>query len=138
MAGLPDDFLSILKPIQITTVCNNVTDGGVTDTTSDTFFLPSLENMAIRPLTTAGSEGGVWEYWKQRNGTSARPIHESFNRGIIYALNNHSLAIGVIVRSSTIVEADHVRVIQSTGAVWSAYVKLTGDNLFNIPCACIC
>ena len=67
MAGFEDAFLSILKPVKVQTAANTVNDGGVTDATYDTFFLPSLEQMYAAPQAP-GVEGEVWPYWKQALG----------------------------------------------------------------------
>lgn len=45
MRGLDEDFLSVIQPVHINTVTNNVTDGNVVDDTIDRFWLPSTEEM---------------------------------------------------------------------------------------------
>lgn len=64
MRGLPNDFLNVLTPVKVKTVCNNVTDGGIVDTTLDTFYLPSLEEL-YGIGDTAVEEGPYFEYWKR-------------------------------------------------------------------------
>lgn len=66
-AGLSSDFLSVVKPVKIQTSCNTVTDGGVTDTTVDAFFLQSIEELYGVP-EIAGVEGPYYPYWKQVTG----------------------------------------------------------------------
>lgn len=68
--GFTDEWRAIFKPIRVDTACNTVTDGGVTDTTYDTFFLPSVEQMYGVPQA-AGVEGDYWEYWKDETGYDA-------------------------------------------------------------------
>nr|MCR4805071.1 DUF6273 domain-containing protein [Clostridia bacterium] len=63
-------WLEIFKPVRVETATNTVTDEGVTDTTYDTFFLPSLEQMYGVPQA-AGVEGEYWEYWKEETGLDA-------------------------------------------------------------------
>lgn len=67
MAGLPDDFLAVIDPVQIKVAANTVTDGGVTDVMYDRFFLPSLEEIYAVPQA-AGVEGEYWPYWKTITG----------------------------------------------------------------------
>lgn len=67
MAGLPNDFLSVLHPIKVKTACNTVTDGGVVDTTIDTFFLQSLEEVYGEPQLL-DAEGPYFPYWKLVTG----------------------------------------------------------------------
>ena len=70
-AGFDAEFLNIIKPVKVTTLLNTVSDTaiGESETTYDTFFLPSLEQEYIVPQV-AGVEGDYWEYWKQRLGRS--------------------------------------------------------------------
>lgn len=65
--GFTSEWKAIFKPVKVDTACNTVTDGGVTDTTYDTFFLPSLEQMYGAPQA-AGIEGKYWPYWKEETG----------------------------------------------------------------------
>ena len=79
MAGLDSDFLSVVQPVKVKTSCNTVTDGGVTDTTYDQFFLQSMEEVYGAPQI-ADIEGPYFPYWKQitglenpSNGSSSDP-----------------------------------------------------------------
>lgn len=67
MAGLESDFLSVVTPVKVKTSCNTVTDGGVTDTTVDKFFLQSLEEVYGSPQIE-DIEGPYFPYWKQVTG----------------------------------------------------------------------
>lgn len=68
--GFTPEWRAIFKPVKVETACNTVTDGGVTDTTYDTFFLPSLEQMYGVPQAP-GVEGEYWPYWKEETGLDA-------------------------------------------------------------------
>jgi len=68
--GFTEDWRAIFKPVKVETACNTVTDGGVTDTTYDTFFLPSIEQMYGAPQAP-GVEGEYWPYWKEETGLDA-------------------------------------------------------------------
>lgn len=67
LAGFTSEWRAIFKPVKVETACNTVTDGGVTDVTYDTFFLPSLEQMYGVPQAP-GVEGAYWPYWKEETG----------------------------------------------------------------------
>ena len=67
MAGLESDFLSVVTPVKVKTSCNTVTDGGVTDTTVDKFFLQSVEEVYGAPQIP-DIEGPYFPYWKQVTG----------------------------------------------------------------------
>lgn len=72
MAHIPSDFLSVVTPVKIKTVCNTVTDGGAIDTTVDRFFLQSREEMYGTPPTSyEGVEGLYFPYWKIKTGLSS-------------------------------------------------------------------
>ena len=100
MAGLPADFLAIVKPVKVITALNTVsdTDIGTSETTYDRFFLGSLEQEFCSPQWTG--EGTAWEYWKERLNNqihgqgSTRPEH------IRYSISNHSSAQSVRLRSA--------------------------------------
>ena len=68
--GFTSEWKAIFKKVKVQTATNTVTDGGVTDTTYDKFFLPSLEQMYGSPQA-AGVEGDYWEYWKNETGLSS-------------------------------------------------------------------
>lgn len=70
LAGFTAEWRAIFKPVKVETACNTVTDGGVVDTTYDTFFLPSLEQMYGTPQAP-GVEGEYWPYWKTETGLEA-------------------------------------------------------------------
>lgn len=91
MAGFDSYFLAVLKPIKVVTALNTVsdTDIGASETTYDTFFLPSLEQEYIVPQAS-GVEGDYWPYWKDRldlespqvtgsDGTNANHIRYAYN-----------------------------------------------------------
>ena len=65
--GFDRDWLAIFKKVKVDTACNTVTDGGVTDTTYDKFFLPSLEQVYGNPQA-ADVDGKYWPWWKERTG----------------------------------------------------------------------
>lgn len=78
MAGFEEAFLNIIKPVKVVTALNTITDTdiGATETTYDTFFLPSLEQEYIVPQLS-NVEGAYWEYWKQRLGLTTPQVQGS-------------------------------------------------------------
>ena len=78
LTGYSSDWLAIFKPIKVQTALNTVCDGGVTVTTYDKFFLPSLEQMYGSPQAK-GVEGEYWEYWKNELGLDAPTNGSSSN-----------------------------------------------------------
>ena len=78
MSGFSEDFLSAIKPIKVTTALN--TSEGFEDAsedTYDTFFLPCLEEMNIKP-EAPGVEGEVSPYWRARMGI-AQPLNTAYD-----------------------------------------------------------
>lgn len=114
-AGLPEDFLAIVKPIQVVTALNTVSDKdiGTSETTYDRFFLAALQQEYIVPQWTG--EGTAWEYWIERlNGTQhaqggTRPEH------IRYAIENHTSAQHVRLRSASRGYANNAWTVYSSG-----------------------
>ena len=101
MSGFGDDFLSVLKPVKVTTALNTATDSqiGTTEDTYDTFFLPSKRNLnLIEELS--GVEGEIWDYW-YRATKGVKPVnYQNGAAPITYALESHSSAQTVRLRSA--------------------------------------
>lgn len=117
MAGLPDDFKAIIKPIQVKTSANTLIDGGVTDVTYDKFFLPSLEQIYITPQIK-GIEGDYWEYWKERVGTdSSTAQYTTQEERKTYALESHTSAQYVRLRSANRGSSNNTWIVNTTGNV---------------------
>lgn len=101
-AGLPADFLSIVKPARVYTALNTVSDSdiGAGEYTTDRFFLPSLQQEYIAPQV-ADLEGTPWQYWIDRLGTQqAQGGNDARAAHIRYAIENHSSAQHVRLRSA--------------------------------------
>ena len=112
MAGLPAEFLSVVKPVKVVTALNTVTDAaiGASEITYDRFFCASLQEEFISPQAN-NVEGAAYPYWQERLGGvihgqgTTRPEH------IRYAYENHASAQYVRLRSAnrgTAVSAWHV------------------------------
>lgn len=68
MTGFDAEFLSAIKPVKVTSALNTVDGYDTTyEDTYDTFFLPSLQQMNIKPQL-ADVEGEYWPYWRSRMG----------------------------------------------------------------------
>lgn len=122
LAGFTAEWRAIFKPVRVETACNTVTDGGVTDTTYDTFFLPSLEQMYGVPQA-AGVEGEYWPYWKDEtglpepsNGSSSAPNDA---RKIPSIANPTGAAVSVRLRSA------------NRGYSYYVWYVATGGYLYN-------
>ena len=105
MTGFGEDFLSIIKPIKVTTALNTVTDNDLGDRedTYDTFFLPSLEQMYGVPQLK-GAEGEYFEYWKRATGLTSPAAWSEAGRNpgfIHYAINAKTSAQNVRLRSAS-------------------------------------
>ena len=128
MAGFDEAFLNIIKPIRVTTACNTVTDGGITDVTYDTFFPASLEQEYIVPQLS-GAEGEYWEYWKQRLGLSSPQAQGTSGTNaahIRYGYNAKTTAQAVRLRSATRGGASNAWYVDTAGYATngSAYTSL--------------
>ena len=70
MSGFGDDFLAAIKPTKVVTALNTV-EGYSTEfeTTYDTFFLPSVEEInCTNSQETKHLEGPYFPYWRERLG----------------------------------------------------------------------
>ena len=93
MTGFGEDFLAAIKPVKVTTALNTIEGFSETsESTFDTFFLPSLEQMNVTPQLS-GVEGDYFEYWRSRLatnkfvGTGSSNVFDAFK---IPALNVNS------------------------------------------------
>ncbi len=120
MAGLPQDFLQVIKPIKVTTALNTVSDStiGTSESVADKFFLPSLEQEYIAPQLS-GVEGAYWPYWKDRLGLNAPQAQGSGGANahhIRYAYENHTSTQYVRLRSAYRGGAYYAWSVSSTGS----------------------
>ena len=118
-AGLPNDFLSVLKPIKVTTALNTVSDAdiGASEDTMDTFFLPSLEQEYIAPQAS-GVEGSAWQYWIDRLDGTRHAQGAIRTEHIRYAYENHSSAQHVRLRSASRGYANSAWYVYSSGSAY--------------------
>ena len=136
--GLPSDFLSIVKPVLVTTALNTVSDStiGTTEQTADTFFCTSLQQEYIAPQLN-NTEGIAFEYWKQRLGLTSpqKTGTDGANTAHIrYAIENHTSAQTVRLRSAYRSTANYVWFVYSSGYA-SSYGTATHANRPAPACA---
>lgn len=119
MSGFDDDFLNAIKPVKVTTALNTVEGfDTATEDTFDTFFLPSLEQMYIKPQI-AGAEGDYFEYWKQRSGmASPAPWYTNMDQYKHYPING-AYSQDVRLRSADRGGANNAWFVNSSGFVTS-------------------
>lgn len=119
MRGFDEEFLNIIKPVKVTTALNTISDSeiGTTETTYDTFFLPSLEQEYIAPQLS-GVEGEYWPYWKERLGLTAPQAQGTAGtntRHIRYAYNAKTSAHYCRLRSAYRGSANYAWTVYSAG-----------------------
>lgn len=137
MAGFDQDFLSIVGATKIVTAKNYITDGGTSaapeyDVTYDKFFLPSLEQMYIKPQ--ASGEGDYWEYYKRTLGVS-EPVAQygTYPRLIKYALNAKTSPQYVRLRSANRGLANGTWYVSTSGYVTNS----SASNSYRFAPACV-
>ncbi len=132
MSGFSAEFLSCIQPVKITTALNTVIDDGSLEATYDKFFLPSLEQMYIKPQTSG--EGSYWDYWKHASERTTpmewRPaIYQSL---ITYALENPTSAQNVSLRSAYRSNGYNAWSVNSSGYAYN------GSSYHALRCAPAC
>ena len=123
MAGFDEAFLNIIKPVKVVTALNTVSDSdiGASETTYDTFFLPSLEQEYIVPQAS-GVEGEYWEYWKQRLGLSSPQVQYQAGtnaKHIRYAYDAKTSAQYCRLRSAIRGNASNTWYVYTAGGAYS-------------------
>lgn len=129
MAGFDDAFLNIIKATKVTTALNTVSDTeiGTSESTYDTFFLPSLEQEYIVPQLV-GVEGSYWPYWKERLGLEspqATGTAGTNSRHIRYAYESRSSAQYCRLRSALRGHASYVWYVSTSGGATTFYGTAT-------------
>ena len=114
LCGMDQEMLNNILSIKTITYSNAVNGAGADDfdTTYDKVNLISLEQMYINPQHAG--EGEAHEYWKRVNGTATK--WQQWNTYLIlkhYAVENHSSAQGVLLRSP---DRGHAREAWGVGA----------------------
>ncbi|MBR2999612.1 MAG: hypothetical protein IKF39_01325 [Oscillospiraceae bacterium] len=125
MKGFDEEFLNIIKPVKVTTALNTVsdTDLGTSESTYDTFFLPSLEQEYIVPQL-AGVEGDFWPYWKERLGLTSPQAQGTAGtnaRHIRYAYNAKTSAQYCRLRSADRGSAGYTWLVSTSGGAYNYY-----------------
>lgn len=116
LSGFHDDFLAQIKPIKILTQTNTVTDGGITDTTYDTFFLPSKRNMNLIEQATI-EEGDIWEYWYRATNGQKPANYVDGAAPLTYAINAKTSPLDVRLRSAHRSNSCYTWYVNSAGYV---------------------
>ena len=123
LSGCSEDFINAIKTTKVTTYPNTVNDdpgGNTPDITYDKVFIPALEQMYISPQKSG--EGDYWEYWKRRSGrTTPMSTGQTYPNIIIYAVENHTSAQYVRLRSAHRGNALFTWYVYSSGYVNSGY-----------------
>jgi hypothetical protein len=135
MSCFPEDFLSVLAPVTITTAAAPADGDNLIDTTVDTFFLPSLEEHFCKPYDSvaSGNEGSAWQYWQEvSQASSPLALYGTYPQFKTYAINAHTSAQSVWLRSAFRGSAYSVFYVLSSGLVSHYYAY------YGIRCAPAC
>lgn len=102
LTGFNDDWLSVIKPVEVKCYRNTVCDGGGWDTMYDRFFLPSLEE--VYGSSQLSGEGVYFPYWKEETGLQSPSNGSSTDtndaRKIPSVANKYGSAVHVRLRSA--------------------------------------
>lgn len=123
MAGLPEDFLNVVKPVQVVTALNTISDVdiGASETTYDRFFLPSLEQEYC-VAQVEGVEGAFFPYWKERLEISSPQRIGSDHAVLAHArcgIENHAAIQYIRLRSAYRSGVSNTWYFGMTGGVFS-------------------
>ena len=123
LSGCSEAFIEAIKPVKVVTYPNTVNDdpgGNTPDITYDKVFIPSLEQMYITPQKSG--EGEYHEYWKRRSGrTTPMDQYSTYPQIITYAVESHTSAQSVRLRSAYRGYAGHTWYVYSSGYVYNSH-----------------
>lgn len=122
LSGLPADLLAAIKPVKVVTytnTCETADEATEKDITYDRVFLPSLEEMYIKPQAPAGGEGTPHDYWRIISGSS-QPVAQygTYPRYKQFALTSKTSSQAVRLRSAGRGYAFDAWCVNSTGYVY--------------------
>lgn len=133
LCGMPEEMLSSLKKVKVSTFANTVNDEGMEDITYDYVTLPSLAQ--IYAQTQIAGEGDPHTYWKRKSGKSSP--HEWYQNDpnmITYSVANKTTAKYVHLRSAYRSNANGQWYVNSTGNILNGNTS----SAFNCsPLVCI-
>ena len=133
LCGMPEQMLSSLKKVKVSTFANTVNDEGTEDITYDYVIIPSMEQMYCQPQIS--SEGVAHDYWKRRSGrTTPCQQGKTYPNMISYSVANHTSAQSVRFRSASRSNACNAWNIYTSGGVGYDYTSFV--NAFS-PLVCI-
>jgi hypothetical protein len=136
LAGFGEDFLAAIGPIKIDIATSTLSDGGVTDTVYDKFFLPSLEEMHYKPQAE-GVEGVVWDYYKQASlSETPLPTGTAFAQMRHFGLENHATAQGVRLRSAYRAASHYPFYVYASGGANDGYSAINANRALAACCIC--
>lgn len=128
MAGLPEDFVGYMETLKITRALNTISEPDkniASDSYDAKIFLPSIEQMYIRPQAAAGLEGEAWDYYKQLavGAGLSGPFQQwqTYPILISYALNSQSAARYVRLSSAYRGGSCGTWCVYASGNVYSDY-----------------
>ena len=131
LTGCSDEFVDALKEVKVVTYPNTVNDdpgGNTPDITYDRVFVPSLEQIYCVPQKAG--EGEYHEYWKRKSGaTSPLAQYGTYPQMITYAVENHTSAQNVRLRSAGRGLANSTWLVRSSGYVY--YGGASGSYRFS-------
>jgi len=119
LSGWDESFVDSLKTVKVVTYPNTVQDdtgGNTPDITYDKVFLPSLEEIYANPQKAG--EGEYHEYWKRKSQrTTPMAQGGTYPQIITYAVENHTSAQNVRLRSASRGYACYTWFVNSSGSV---------------------
>ena len=119
LSGVSDELYNAMKPVKVRTWKNNPTHGGVESYTYDKVFLPSKEELYYNSQKLG--EGSYYPLMKEQLGLDS-PLadYTNYAPNITYAIENHSTAQVVCLRSAYLNGALNVWIANASGGVYGS------------------
>jgi hypothetical protein len=132
LCGISDELYNSMQTVKVKTWKNNPVYGGVESYTYDKVFLPSKEELYYTPQKAG--EGTYYPLMKEQLGLD-KPLadYTNYAPNITYAIENHSSAQLVLLRSAGLYDACDVWVASASG-----YVNGYGSATYAGRCTPVC
>lgn len=116
LCGISDELYDAMRTVRVKTWKNNPVYGGIESYTYDKVFLPSKEELYYTPQKSG--EGTYYPLMKEQLGLdNSLAEYTNYAPNITYAIENHSSAQVVLLRSASLYSASYVWIAYTSGYV---------------------
>ena len=141
LAGVPDAWKALMRPVRVPTALNTVSDGGGIEITNDRIFLPSVGQVGGFVTQRTGwdyeCEGAVWDWFRDEEEESSDYNYDNYDneKRIIKASEEATGGVSWMTRSPELSTPGEYRDVDSSGMISRELVYMPSKRI--TPCCVI-